>query len=111
MSNESTGTDKPKKKIHRKPLWLVTPAGQRTVHSPGGESRVEPLFTVEQFKSLVDLRTTLEARELDQTNAKGIFVLRTDPVPVETKMKTQVVIKFGREDEDDAAQDGEEGLV
>jgi hypothetical protein len=104
----SEDNEKPKKKApRRKPLWLMVPVGERTVERDDGVPEVETLYTMEQFGSVTDLRKNLEARELDQTNAKGILLFRADAIPVETKMKAQVVIKFGHEGE----SDDEEGTV
>lgn len=113
MSEVSTGEneEKPKKKApRRKPLWLAVPAGQRTVEREGKVEH-EPLFTIEQFTSLPDLRKNLEARELDATNCKGILLFRADAVPIETKMRAQVVIKFGRDDDEGEGDEKEEGMV
>jgi hypothetical protein len=104
----SDDNEKPKKKApRRKPLWLVVPVGQRTVERDDGVPETETIYTVEQFFSVTDLRKNLEARELDQTNSKGILLFRADATPVETKMKAQVVIKFGASSDDEE----EEGVV
>jgi hypothetical protein len=97
MGNEEG--EKPKKAIRRKPLWLMVPVGQRQVERAEGLVEDETLYTMEQFTSVTDLRKNLEARELDQTNVKGILLFRADAIPVETKLKAQVVIKFGHEEE------------
>lgn len=97
--------EKPKRQVRRKPLWLMIPAGQRTVEA-AGVSKVEVLYTMEQFTSVVELRKSLEAREMDQTNAKGILLFRADAIPVETKMKAQIVFKFGGSDEGDEEGEG-----
>jgi hypothetical protein len=90
--------EKQKKAPRRKPMWLMVPVGERAVEH-GGVTEMQPLYTVEAFTSIVDLRKNLEARELDPSNAKGIFLFRADAIPVEAKMKAQIVIKFGGADE------------
>ncbi len=90
-----------KKKPRRKPMTLLVPVGQRTVERDDGLTETETLYTMEVFTSVTDLRSNLEAREMDQTNAKGIVLFRADPIPVEQKMKSQVVIKFGKHAEED----------
>lgn len=107
----SEDNDKPKKKApRRKPLWLAVPVGERTVERAGGATESETLYTMSRFTSLPDLRKNLEARELDQTNAKGILLFRADATPIETKMKAQVVIKFGHEGEGEG-EDEPEGEI
>jgi hypothetical protein len=96
-------------------MWLAVPAGQRTIERNKQEV-IETLYTIERFSSLPDLRKSLEARELDATNAKGILLFRTDSIPIETKMKAQVVIKFGHDNTDDEVENEnsestEEGMV
>lgn len=88
-------SEETKKKVHRKPLWLMVPAGQRSVERPDGLVETETLYTMEKFSTVSDLRKNLEAQEMDATNVKGILLFRADAIPVEQKMKSQIVIKFG----------------
>jgi len=111
MSGEQNGSaveEKPKKVIKRKPLWLLVPVGQRMVERADGLKEPEVLYTLEKFVSVTDLRENLEARELDQSNSKGIFWFRGDMSPVETKMRTQIVLKFNNGGEASEEEEGGE---
>lgn len=100
MADETPGGEPPKKTVRRKPLFLLVPAGVRTVVRDG-EDENETLYTLERFTSIVDLRKSLESREMDQTNVKGVVLFRADPIPVETKMRRQIVFKFGEQSDED----------
>ncbi len=83
------------KMVHRKPLWLLIPAGQRVIETSEGE-QTETLYTVEKFATGTDLKKGLNAKELDASNSKGVMVFRADAIPVESETRSQIVIKFGK---------------
>lgn len=87
-----------KKKVRRKPLWLATPAGTRSVETATGKVE-ERLYTIRSFEKAADVRKVLEDEEFDVTNIRDVILLRADPLPL--KATNQVVIKFGASSDED----------
>lgn len=98
MSENESG-EKAKKQVRRKPLWLAVPVSEREIER-GDSVEKERLYTVQSFQTVTDVRKFLEDSEMDISNVEGVLLFRADAIPVETKLKQQIVIKFGSDKED-----------
>lgn len=99
---EGAGTSKPKKPVHRKPLWLAIPTSwqdQDVLDETGtatGEKKSVPLnYKLVQCASKKEVTKTLNDAGIDVTRTDllaHIQMWRADPLPL--KLSTQVTIKF-----------------
>lgn len=100
-TNTETST-KPKKLVHRKPLWLAIPVMWKDIDvldadgQPTGEKKIEPLsYKLVKCASKKEVTQTLNDAGIDATQTAllaQIQMWRADPLPL--KLSTQVTIKF-----------------
>ena len=95
-SSSPEGGEKPKKKINRKPLWLLIPTAFETVPVDGVPQSELPRkpasYKVVQCHGKKDVQDALREARIDATNAEHVLLLRAAPTPLQ--LQSQLVIKW-----------------
>lgn len=94
--------EKPKKAVHRKPLWLAVPVEWKDTVDDGGDITSEPArYELHRCATKSEVAEKLAVYQkqgtdgrvvIDGLNAHHVKVFRADPLPM--KISKQVAIKF-----------------
>jgi len=88
-------TDKPKKVVRRKPLWLALPVEYGDIVNDDGEIMRSPTrYELYECLTKAEVGEVLTKLKLDATNLnpEHVKLFRADPIPM--RLSTQVTIKF-----------------
>jgi hypothetical protein len=91
----TTATDKPKRVVKRKPLWLAVPVEYGDIVRDDGEIiRMPTRYELYECVTKAEVGQVLSKLGLDPTNLnpEHVKLFRADPIPL--RLSTQVTIKF-----------------